>query len=98
MVVRYVIPLSNTQRIAPQGFIVAPVTDLAIGEASQNATYEHGGNGGPRPADPKPGGCGAQAGSVEGPNDRDKQTDEGDVRVPVGHRLLTNRDNADHRN
>ena len=92
VVVRRVIPRGNAQRIAPQGFVVVPVAQLAISETSQNEQYGYGGASQPNPAVSALGGR-----LTDAPHDCDKQTYEGKIPVAVGHRLLTNRDNSDHR-
>ena len=51
IVMRHVIPVGDAQGIAPEGFIVAPVTELAIGEASQSEEHERGDGSAPHVGD-----------------------------------------------
>jgi len=79
----------------PQSPFVAPVTELAMGETSQNENGKNSGTGAPYIyiGDSPAGGD-----YIKAPHDRYKQTDKGDVRVSVGHRLLADRHDSDHRN
>src|ERR1700719_1854194 len=88
---RYVISLGDAQGVAPKGFTIAPVANLPIGETSHNQDHEDGGAGEPSP-EPEPGGHRPQS-----PYQSDEQADKRDVGVAVGHGLLANSDDADHR-
>ena len=45
IVVRHIVPLGDTQGIAPESFVVAPIAELVIGETSENEDHEKGSSG-----------------------------------------------------
>src|SRR5260370_36025139 len=78
--------------MTPKGFIVVPITELTITEASQNEDHEKGNTGAPHDSDSMLGSHG-----IQDPHNGHKQTDKGEVSVPVRHWLRAHRYDPDHR-